>query len=138
MARKKWILLVDDDPTVLILLEAALAHPELTLTTAQDALQAFLQARDLAPILIISDIQMPGFGDGTRTLKLLREDPRIPRVPILFMTAMDPDRARALLPANDLTIGLAGKPLDLTKIRDYAWKLAGVAVPPLPGPARDT
>jgi CheY-like chemotaxis protein len=79
MARKKWILLVDDDPTVLALLDQALSHPELTITTAHDALQAFIQARDLTPILIISDIQMPGFGDGTRTLKLLREDPRIPR-----------------------------------------------------------
>ena len=133
MAKRKWILMVDDDPMVLTLLEAALAHPELTITTASDALQAFIQARDLAPILIISDIQMPGFGDGTRTLTLLREDPRIPRVPILFMTAMDPLRARQLLPANDPTIGLTCKPLDLAKIRDYVWKFAGLAALPVAG-----
>lgn len=129
MARRKWILTVDDDPSILALIGDALSHPDLTITTANDALQAFIQARDIAPVLIISDIQMPGFGDGTRTLKMLREDPRIPRVPILFMTGMALDKARALLPAGDPTIGLLAKPLDLDKLRDYVWKLAGVSEP---------
>lgn len=129
MSPRKWILLVDDDPAILFTLSDALAHPELTITTANDALQAFLQARGISPLLIISDIQMPGFGDGTRTLKMLREDPRIPRVPIIFMTGMDLAKARALLPANDPTVGLIPKPLDLEKLRDYVWKVAGVAAP---------
>lgn len=124
MPKKKWILLVDDDPGMLFMLEEALTHPELTITTASDALQGFLQARDLSPILIISDIQMPGFGYGPEMLKRLREDPRVPRVPILFVTGMDLGKARALLPANDPTIGLMQKPLDLPKLRDYVWRLA--------------
>jgi len=124
--KKKWILAVDDDPAILMILEDTLAHPLLTITTATDAMQGFIQARDLAPILIISDIQMPGYGYGTETLKLLREDPRIPRVPIIFMTGMDLAKARALLPANDPTVGLMPKPLDLEKLRDYAWRLAGI------------
>jgi CheY-like chemotaxis protein len=123
--KKKWILIVDDDPAILSILEDKLAHPALTITTATDAMQAFIQARDLAPILIISDIQMPGYG-GPHTLKLLREDPRIPRVPIIFMTGMDLAKARALLPVNDPTVGLTPKPLDLEKLRDYAWRLAGI------------
>ncbi|MBI4061728.1 MAG: response regulator [Elusimicrobia bacterium] len=126
MPAKKWILTVDDDPAILEILEAALSHPELTVTSASDSLQAFIQARDLLPILIICDICMPGYGDGTKTLKLLREDPRIPRVPILFMTGMDLKKARALLPADDPTIGLIPKPLDLETLRSYVWKLAGV------------
>lgn len=127
MSKKKWILAVDDDPAILALLEDALAHPELTITTANDALQAFIQARDISPLLIISDIQMPGYGYGTQTLKLLRENPRIPRVPIIFMTGMDLAKARELLPAGDPTIGLIPKPLDLDKLRDYVWKLAGLS-----------
>lgn len=130
MARKKWILTVDDSPLILNILDETLAHPELTITSATDALQAFIQARDISPILIISDIMMPGYGDGTRTLKLLREDPRIPRVPIIFMTAMDLAKARELLPPNDPTIGLIPKPLDLPKLRDYVWRFAGVTPPP--------
>ena len=132
MPRKKWILTVDDDPFILSTLEDALSHPELTITTATDALQAFIQARDILPILIITDIMMPGVGDGTQTLKLLREDPRIPRVPILFMTGMDLAKARSLLPPNDPTIGLIPKPLNLEKVREYVWKLAGITDPPGP------
>ncbi len=123
--KKKWILIVDDDPAILSILEDALSHPALTITTATDAVQAFIQARELSPILIVSDIQMPGF-EGPHTLKLLREDPRIPRVPIIFMTGMDLERARVLLPQNDPTVGLMPKPPDLEKLRDYAWKLAGI------------
>lgn len=121
--------MVDDDPAILAILEGALAHPGLTITTASDALQSFLQARDIKPFLIISDIQMPGYGDGTKTLKMLREDPRIPRVPIIFMTGMDLKKARELLPAGDPTIGLIAKPIDLARLREYVWKLAGITAP---------
>lgn len=73
MARK-WVLIVDDDPAMLVMIEDALAYPDLNITTASDALQSFIQARDLKPIVIISDIQMPGYGYGTTTLTRLRED----------------------------------------------------------------
>lgn len=128
---KKWILVVDDDPAILAMLEEALQHPAFTVTTAADALQAFIQARDLKPFLIISDIQMPGFGDGPSALKRLREDPRFPKVPMIFITGMDLAKARELLPKNDPTIGLMPKPIDLDKICRYVWALAGVP-PPAP------
>jgi CheY-like chemotaxis protein len=128
---KKWVLVVDDDPSILVTIEAALEHaPELSVTTASDALQAFIQARDLKPIAIITDIQMPGDGDGSTILKRLREDPRIPRVPIIFMTGMKLEDARALLPASDPMLGLMPKPVDLDALRGYVWKLAGIPVPP--------
>lgn len=129
---KKWLLLVDDDPAILFILEEALQHPSFTITTANDALQGFIQARDLKPFLIISDIQMPGFGTGPSALKRLREDPRVPKCPIIFMTGMDLTKARELLPKNDPTIGLISKPIDIQKVRDYVWKLAGIA--PIPAP----
>lgn len=138
MPRSKWLLLVDDDPAILAILEGALAHPALTITTAADALQSFIQARDIKPFLIISDIQMPGYGYGTQTLKMLREDPRIPRVPILFMTGMDLQKARELLPADDPSVGLISKPIDMVRLREYVWRLAGItaqeAKPPGPAP----
>ena len=124
---KKWVLVVDDDPGILTIVTSALDHPALSVTTAVDALQAFIQARDLKPLVIIADIQMPGFGDGSTILKRLREDPKIPPVPIVFMTGMDLAKARELLPKNDPMIGLMPKPLNLQMLRDYVWKLAGIA-----------
>jgi CheY-like chemotaxis protein len=128
---KKWILVVDDDPAMLVLIEEALAHPDLSVTTASDALQAFIQARDLKPFVIVSDIQMPGY-DGTSIIKRLRAEAKVPRMPIIFMTGMNPAEARALLPKNDPTIGLMQKPVDVGLLRDYVWKLAGVAASPPP------
>jgi len=127
MSKKKWVLAVDDDPAILALLEDTLAHPDLSITTASDALQSFIQAKTISPILIISDIQMPGFGYGPETLKMLRSDPRIPRVPIIFMTGMPLEKARELLPAGDPTVGLMPKPLDLPRLKEYVWKLAGIS-----------
>jgi CheY-like chemotaxis protein len=132
--QKKWVLVVDDDPAILTLIEDALDHPELSVTTASDALQAFIQARDLKPMVIIADIQMPMYGDGSTILKRLREDPRMAYVPIIFVTGMDLDKARELLPKNDPLVGLLPKPVDLELLRDYVWKLGGVvAVKPPPG-----
>ena len=123
---KKWVLVVDDDPATLELITSALEHPELSVTTAGDALQAFINARDLKPFVIITDIQMPGFGDGSTILKRLRAEVRVPRMPIIFVTGMNLAEAAALLPKNDPTIGLMQKPVDLDSLRDYVWKLAGI------------
>ena len=118
---KKWVLIVDDDPTVLALVADVLDHPELSVTTAKDALSAFIQARDLKPMVIVTDINMPGEGDGSTILTRLREaNPLMMRsVPIIFMTAMDLTKAQELLPKNDPMIGLMQKPLNLEMLRGY-------------------
>jgi CheY-like chemotaxis protein len=133
---KKWVLIVDDDPLILALVSEAVEHPQLSVTTAADALQAFIQARDLKPIVIISDINMPG-AYGTTILKRLREaNPLMMKsVPIIFMTAMELKKAAELLPKNDPMVGLVSKPLNLEMVRDYVWKCAGIA-PPAPGEKR--
>ena len=120
-------MIVDDDPAMLMILQDALEHPQLAITTANDALQAVIQARDLKPIAVITDINMPVFGDGSTILKRLREDPGVPRMPVIFMTGMELSKAQELLPKNDPTIGLMPKPLDLDRLRDYIWKLAGLS-----------
>ena len=48
------------------------------------------------------------------------------------MTGMELEKARELLPKNDPTIGLMQKPFDMILLRDYVWKLAGIAAPPTP------
>ena len=129
---RKWVLIIDDDPSMLIMMEAALEHPDLSVTTAKDALSGFIQAQTLKPFLIISDIHMPGDGNGATILKRLREDPSIPRVPFIFMTGMDPVKARELLPQNDPTIGFIQKPFNMERLRDYVWKLAGIVTSQTP------
>lgn len=131
----KWILIVDDDPAILAVTEAALSHDSLRITTASDALQAFIQARDLKPAIVVSDIQMPGYGNGPDALKKLRSDPRIPQVPFIFVTGMPLDQAKALMPPNDPLIRLLPKPIDFDVLRKLVWGYCGI---PLEGGASKT
>ncbi len=107
----KWILIVDDDPAILAVTEAAISHPSLRITTASDAIQSFIQARDLKPALVISDIQMPGGEYGPDALKKLRADPKNAQVPFVFVTGMPLDQAKALMPTGDPMIRLLPKPV---------------------------
>lgn len=131
----KWILIIDDDPGIIAVVEDAIAHPSLRITSASDALQGFLQARDLKPTMVISDIQMPGYGTGAEALKKLRADPRVPVVPYIFVTGMPLDQARKLMPDNDPMVRLLPKPIDFDALRKLVWGYCGI---PLDGEAAPT
>lgn len=128
----KWILIVDDDPAILAVTEAAISHPSLRITTASDAIQSFIQARDLKPALVISDIQMPGGEYGPDALKKLRADPKNQNVPFIFVTGMPLDQAKALMPPGDPMIRLLPKPIDFEVLRKLVWGYCGI---PLDGGA---
>lgn len=113
----RWILAVDDDPMILMIIEDALSDLGITVTTASDAKQAFIQARDLKPLLVISDINMPLYGDGVSALTELRKDKRLAGIPFLFISGMDAAQARAKLPPNDPLVRLLGKPLQIDELR---------------------
>ena len=84
------ILLVDDRPENLLALEAILAPLGQELVTADSgeaALRALLN-QDFAVILL--DVQMPGF-DGYETAELIKARQKTRHVPIIFLTAVDPD-----------------------------------------------
>ncbi len=55
------VLVVDDNPMVLGMLQKALA-PLALVTTANDAADALLKAIDEPPDLLVSDYRMPGHG----------------------------------------------------------------------------
>lgn len=124
---RKWILVVDDDPLMLRMMEEALQNPAFGVTTAQDAKQAFIQARDLKPILIISDLQMPLFGTGDKTLRELRKDPRLAHIPFIFVSGMETVKARELVPDGDPTVRLMSKPVDWTVLQKWVLELTGLA-----------
>jgi CheY-like chemotaxis protein len=135
MPPRRWILIVDDDPFMRQILEDYVKGPDINATTANDAMQAFIQARDLKPALIISDMQMPGFY-GSATLVELRKDPRTSEIPFIFVTAMDPAKAQALLPRNDPKVRLLTKPVDWAKLGALVTELTGLKIesetPPSP------
>lgn len=123
----RWILIVDDDPMMLQVMEGYVRGPDIRVTTATDAKQAFIQARDLKPALIISDMMMPGFY-GSATLYELRKDPITGSIPFIFVTGMAPAKAQSLLPPNDPKIRLLTKPIEFEKLAAAVKELSGLVI----------
>ncbi len=80
------ILLVDDDPDILELLEYNLAKENYILEKANDGLEAIQKAKAFKPHLIILDVMMPKM-DGIETSRKLKSDPDFKHTFILFLTA---------------------------------------------------
>jgi len=81
------ILVVDDIPSNLRLLEAQLAAEYYAVTTASDGKQALALARDLGPDLILLDVMMPGM-DGYEVCRRLKSDPATEHIPVVMVTAL--------------------------------------------------
>src|SRR5947209_7484243 len=84
------VLIVDDQPSNLLALEAILGDLPLNLvktSSGQEALRRLLQ-QDFA--LILMDVRMPGL-DGFETAELIRQRGRSQSTPIIFLTAFEKD-----------------------------------------------
>lgn len=80
------ILLVDDDPDIIELLEYNLQKEGYETQSAMDGIQALEIAKSFKPDLILLDVMMPR-QDGIETARRLRLMPEFKEVYILFLTA---------------------------------------------------
>ena len=83
---KSRILVVDDEPEAVELLEFNLKKAGFDVITAADGAQALKKARSAQPDLIVLDLMMPEI-DGLEVCKILRRDPATARIPIIMLTA---------------------------------------------------
>ncbi|MEG5135845.1 MULTISPECIES: response regulator [unclassified Microcoleus] len=87
------IMLVDDEPANLILLEELLLMKGYTTVSAQSGQEALSLARASRPDLILLDIMMPEM-NGFDVCEILRNDTTLQTVPVIFLTALDDDTSR--------------------------------------------
>lgn len=80
------ILLVDDDPDILELLEYNLAKEGFLLAKASDGKEAISIAQEFKPQLVILDVMMPAM-DGIETARRMKSMPELKDALILFLTA---------------------------------------------------
>ena len=80
------ILVVDDDPDIVELLEFNLKKEGYQTASAPDGRKALEVAADFNPDIILLDVMMPHL-DGIATCRLLRENPKFKDTYILFLTA---------------------------------------------------
>lgn len=126
MANRRRLLIADDESMILDIMTDNLCGAAWEITTATNALDALIKARDLRPFFIITDIQMPSFGKGTDMIRALRQEKVIATTPIIVLTGMDPERAKKLLPPNDALLHLLNKPPDFPRILAIIKEMTGV------------
>jgi DNA-binding response OmpR family regulator len=80
------ILLADDHPQIVRLLQHCLGREGHTLLTALDGARALELIRQERPDLVILDVVMPEL-DGYRVLSRMRADPELRGIPVVMLTA---------------------------------------------------
>ncbi len=80
------VLLVDDDPTIVRLLEVNFRLGGFEIEIASGGEAAVRLATTSPPDAIVMDVMMPGLG-GFEVAQLLRESPPLAETPIVFLTA---------------------------------------------------
>jgi CheY-like chemotaxis protein len=104
------ILIIEDDPPSLELVEYLCRMAGYQTLTASDGLKGLLAARSALPDLILCDLQMPEL-NGYQVLQHLKEDPNCRSIPIVAVSAfsMSSDRDKALAAGFD---AFFSKPID--------------------------
>lgn len=93
---KRTILLADDNPQMLELLEAYLDPLSLRVVTAMDGQTALSLIESERPDVVLLDVMMPK-RSGFEVCRMVKEDPRLRDVPVVMVTALNEsgDRERA-------------------------------------------
>lgn len=86
MERLQTLLIVEDDPAMLIALRDILESAGYVILTAENGQQALNILTDSKPELILSDIAMPVM-DGFELLEAVRQRPSGATIPFIFLTA---------------------------------------------------
>ena len=94
-ALKQKILIVDDEPEAVELVEFNLRQAGFETIRAMDGNEALKKAKSQAPALIVLDVMLPEV-DGMEVCKLLRRDPVTANVPIIMLTAKAAEIDRVL------------------------------------------
>jgi DNA-binding response OmpR family regulator len=94
MPDEPTVLLVDDDPAMLRMLEVNFRLSGFIVRTSLRGDEAVELAIATPPDALVLDVMMPGL-DGFEVARRLRREPSLARMPIVFLTARSQDDDRA-------------------------------------------
>ena len=108
------VLVVDDDPVILKLLEVNFEMEGFTVISAKDGQDGIDTARSARPDLVISDIMMPR-KSGLELVAELKGDPDTKQIPIILLSAkaQNADERAGLEAGADDYVTKPFEPLDL-------------------------
>ena len=117
----KTILLIEDNDSIRENLAETMALASYSVLTAANGELGVTIAKEHKPDLVICDIMMPVL-DGYGVLHLLRKDPALQHIPVIFLTAMsEPVEKRTGMEsgAYDYIVKPIGGPELLSSIDNY-------------------
>lgn len=91
--REKKILIADDEPDILEIIQYNLQAEGYTVYTAKDGDEALMRAKQIKPDLIILDIMMPK-KNGVEVCEILRSQPAYKETLIIFLTALSDESSQ--------------------------------------------
>jgi len=94
---KETILVVEDDPDIVELLEYSLEREGYTVLAASDGEKGLSEARRRKPALVLLDLMLPGL-DGLSICRALKEDGATKDIPVMMLTAKGEE--------SDVVVGL--------------------------------
>ena len=94
---KETILVVEDDPDIVELLEYSLEREGYTVLAASDGEKGLSEARRRKPALVLLDLMLPGL-DGRSICRALKEDGATKDIPVMMLTAKGEE--------SDVVVGL--------------------------------
>jgi two-component system alkaline phosphatase synthesis response regulator PhoP len=80
------VLVVDDEPDLVRILEFGLKAAGYQVETASDGQEGLKKARELKPDIILLDLMLPKL-DGYKVCRLLKFDERYKNIPIMILSA---------------------------------------------------
>ena len=84
------ILVVDDEPHIVRLVQVNLEKAGYTVSTASNGREALEAVAGDQPDLVVLDVMMPEM-DGLETLKRLKDNPETDEIPVILLTAKAQD-----------------------------------------------
>ncbi len=122
MIGKPHVLVVDDDPDKLSLLEVALTMAGYEVRTAMDGEEGLALVSSFEPDLVVSDVMMPGM-NGYDLARRIRENPQTKFIPIILQTAAGLRAADQRLGSEVGALGYITDPTDLDLLLSRARTL---------------
>ncbi|NJL44888.1 MAG: response regulator transcription factor [Leptolyngbyaceae cyanobacterium SM2_3_12] len=122
---QKQLLLVDDDPNLILLVRDYLEFRGYEVKTAGNGREALDMLEALIPDMIICDVMMPEM-DGHAFVKHVRESPNTEWIPILFLSAkgQSQDRVKGLNTGADVYMVKPFEPEELVAQVESSLKQA--------------
>lgn len=123
---QKRLLLIDDDPNLILLVKDYLEFRGYEVTTAENGREALEILEKEMPDMMICDVMMPEM-DGYAFVEQVRKDPRTNWIPVLFLSAkgQSQDRVKGLNTGADVYMVKPFEPEELVSQVEASLKQSG-------------